>query len=79
MDTEKVAIRQTITKGCGLASNLFNIYIDDIRISGKFSANASILLNKSTCVNALLFANYQIIIKSNEDDLQRYAYILYKI
>jgi hypothetical protein len=50
---------------------LFNIYIDDFLREWKSEENFKIWLNTRTPLNTLLFADNQIIIQENEDQLQR--------
>jgi hypothetical protein len=59
-----------------LFPSLFNIYIYDFLREWKSEENFKIWLNTKTPLNTLLFADDQIIIQENEDQVQRALYKL---
>ena len=70
-DGEVVQTNHGVRQGCALSPTLFNIYTGDIIRTWKSSVAPGIPLNINININILLFASDQIIIQSNDDDLQR--------
>ena len=79
MEEEVVQINQGIRQGCGWSSTLFNIYTEDVIRTWKSSVAPDMPLYMNIKVNTLLFADDQIVIQINEDDLQKSIYLLDKI
>jgi len=60
-------------QGCGISPVLFNIYINKIMQEFKTVIKKGIQLNNRKLVNAILYADDQILMAISEDDLQTMA------
>ena len=72
----KEEINQGVRQGCSLSPILFNIYMDDMIREWKKMVPSGIYLGNHVYLNLLLYADDQVIIQENEDDLQRSIYKL---
>jgi hypothetical protein len=69
--SKDIKINQGVRQGCSLSPILFNIYLDDVIREWKTRSNPGIWLKETAALNALLFAEDQIIIQESEDKLKR--------
>jgi hypothetical protein len=77
--SKDIIINLGIRQGCSLSPALFNIYSDDVIQEWKTRSNPRIWLKKTAALNTLLFADDQIIIQENKDELQRSIFYLNNI
>jgi len=74
--SEPIYINKGVRQGCGLSPVLFNIYINKIIQEFKIVLKKGIPLNNRKLVNTILYADYQILMATSEDELQTVAYHL---
>ena len=77
--SEQILTNVGLRQGCSLSPTLFNIYINDILKEWKTLVDVGIKLCDNIYVNTLVFADDQIIIQENEENLQKSMYLLNKI
>lgn len=76
--TEEILINQGVRQGCSLSPTLFNIYIDSMIRVWKPEIKPGIKIGNNY-INNMLFADDQIIMQENEQDLQHSIHLLQKI
>jgi len=74
--SELIHINKGVRRGCGLSPVLFNIYINEIIQEFKTVIKKDIQLNNRKLVNAILYADDQILMATSEDDIQTMAHHL---
>lgn len=79
LKSKSFLVNQGIRQGCSVSPTLFNIYLDDALRVWKRECSDGIHLGNGNYVNTLLFADDQVLIARNENELQKNAHILSNI
>jgi hypothetical protein len=69
-------INEGVQQGCGLSPLLFIIYMDNITKRWRKGNHGGIPINRNLNLVTLLFADNQVIVAQNKDELQRAVYNL---
>ena len=77
--SDHVQINRGVRQGCPLSCVLFNIYMDAITREWITNKPRGVNLTNGKHIETVLFADDQVIVAENEDDLQRSAYSLGKV
>lgn len=72
-------INKGVRQGCPLSCILFNIYMDKIIRQWKATDPKGVKITNTEQIETLLFADDQVIVAENEDELQRSVFKLEKI
>ena len=72
-------INKGVRQGCPLSCTLFNIYMDKITRQWKATEPKGVKITNTEQIETLLFADDQVIVAENEDELQRSVFKLEKI
>ena len=79
LDPEYTEVSRGVRQGCPASCILFNIYMDGIIREWYKTNPQGIQLNEEKKIETILFADDQVIISKNENELQRSVYNLEKI
>lgn len=74
-----ISINKGVRQGCPLSCVLFNIYMDKIIREWTKETPKGVQLAENKFLETILFADDQVILAENEDDLQRNVYKLEKV
>jgi uncharacterized lipoprotein YehR (DUF1307 family) len=72
-------VNKGLLQGCGLTPILFDLYMNKGTEIWRTYSPKGIKLTKNTEINTILFADDQILLAENEDDIQRAVTTLNKV
>jgi uncharacterized lipoprotein YehR (DUF1307 family) len=72
-------VNKGLRQGCGLSPILFDLYMNKGLEIWRTYSPKGIKITKNTEINTILFADDQILLAENEDDLQRAVTTLNKV